>query len=950
MNITNGFYNTAEKIDKILEKDSPNFDFNNLFFFISNKAYENYFFKKVDSLKWFCPLKKKGYFDSKNNPSSQPAKEEGYFTIPHWNVLDYLEKVSLKTSQEENKKYADELMQIIRDFTSPKDGEKVDNYRTWWVFTKILGNLPNDKIRLEDIELIQEWYDSKFGNELIDEEIGSNLLPKFLNSQNPNDWEKATKIIDIITTLKETETQYGEKELKTMVKDYWLLELFKKNSDLLGKRCVPEVVEILKERIKQVLNTGESNGKYSYMWLPVVSEYRQNVSLDEPKKFLVVGLGNILLSAAEDEKKTKLILEAFLKEEKEVFKRVALFVISKNYMRYKKVFWNFIKREHFDSLNLRQELSVLLKDNFENFREEEKKKILNFIKQGPQQLQKKDEGTYRANWMQGWLKAIINKGYSDADYLYNKCKEITGRELEHPEFGFYIKPVTWPGEVSPITREKLLQKSNEEIADYLNNFKEDGRGFKQPTMSGLSEILRGAVKEKPDKFTEDLNPFLNTRLVYQYNIIRGFEETWKEKKQINWNMILQYCWDLINKNGFWQNEETYKNTSLKYRNWTISFIADLIAVGTKSDDWAFSKDYFPITGKILVKILKYQESEMKDTKDALTKSINTAIGKTIEALIFYCLRYAREFHNKPEDKDKPKWSNEKVKDVFRRALDKEDDSLEFSVLMSRYLPNLLWLDRDWVTQDINKLFPKRDTKHWNVAMQGYLFNQRVYNDVYKLLKENNHYLKGLEEEFEDERVREYLIQHICVGYLRGIENLCGSDSLFSRLLTEWEEKDIREIISFFWGHRDMQLEDEIRERILKFWQFCCNKLKEKELTEEDNSILSDINLLAVFLKNLKNGKKDWLLQSIPYVNKNHHSDFLLEYLDLLTEENSYEVCEIYLRMLDYTVPSYDKENIKSIIIKLYAQGQKECSNKICNIYGSLGYEFLRPIYEEHNKK
>ena len=42
-------------------------------------SYENYFFKKVINVKWFYPLKEKGYFAPEKAPGVKPAEKEGYY-------------------------------------------------------------------------------------------------------------------------------------------------------------------------------------------------------------------------------------------------------------------------------------------------------------------------------------------------------------------------------------------------------------------------------------------------------------------------------------------------------------------------------------------------------------------------------------------------------------------------------------------------------------------------------------------------------------------------------------------------------------------------------------------------------------------------------------------------------------------------------------------------------
>jgi hypothetical protein len=138
-------------------------------------SYQNYFFKKAKNLKWFFPLKGKGYFDPDKAPSQTEPDEKGYFTIPQWNVLPYLERISQQVNTPDNEKYIDELLDIIRKVT----GVRKDNYRTWWFFVKILLNIPNEKIPLEIIELIPVWLDSDFDTNLQGSDIATKLLPKF---------------------------------------------------------------------------------------------------------------------------------------------------------------------------------------------------------------------------------------------------------------------------------------------------------------------------------------------------------------------------------------------------------------------------------------------------------------------------------------------------------------------------------------------------------------------------------------------------------------------------------------------------------------------------------------------------------------------------------------------------------------------------------------------------
>ena len=171
-----GFYEIAKEIDRLLEGSVTTGRINRLLSLIEKDvSYQNYFLGKVKDIKWFLPLKAEGYFKPNKNPHPAPAEQEGLFTIPEWNVLPYLERVSQQANTPNNENYIDELLAIIKEVSNYKDlhGQHIDNYRTWYYFVKVLLNIPNEKIPLDIIELVPIWLDSKFDTMLQGAEIDS---------------------------------------------------------------------------------------------------------------------------------------------------------------------------------------------------------------------------------------------------------------------------------------------------------------------------------------------------------------------------------------------------------------------------------------------------------------------------------------------------------------------------------------------------------------------------------------------------------------------------------------------------------------------------------------------------------------------------------------------------------------------------------------------------------
>jgi len=105
----------------------------------------------------------------------------------------------------------------------------------------------------------------------------------------------------------------------------------------------------------------------------------------------------------------------------------------------------------------------------------------------------------------------------------------------------------------------------------------------------------------------------------------------------------------------------------------------------------------------------------------------------------------------------------------------------------------------------------------------------------------------------------------------------------------------------------------------------------------------------VFLNKISNENKDWLLQSAPYVDEAHHSSFFLEYLDRLVDQSAEQVADVYLKMLTRTTPTYNENEVRSIVEKLYQKGLTNKANDICNEYARRGLpELLRDTYDRYN--
>jgi len=136
------FYENAERLDKLLAASFSESVESEVFSIMTDNGIAEYFLKRVESVEWFAPLNKRGFFSPNSAPVPKPADQEGFYSVPQWNVLPYLERVSQQVSTPGNEKYIDDLLAIIKDVSNYRDsnGQHIDNYRTWYYFAKILVN------------------------------------------------------------------------------------------------------------------------------------------------------------------------------------------------------------------------------------------------------------------------------------------------------------------------------------------------------------------------------------------------------------------------------------------------------------------------------------------------------------------------------------------------------------------------------------------------------------------------------------------------------------------------------------------------------------------------------------------------------------------------------------------------------------------------------------------
>lgn len=77
-----------------------------------------FFFRRLKGMQWFDELERRGFFSPERHPAPVESDKEGYFTIPSWPILDYLERTAPELLSGKNHEYADKYIEYGIAFPS----------------------------------------------------------------------------------------------------------------------------------------------------------------------------------------------------------------------------------------------------------------------------------------------------------------------------------------------------------------------------------------------------------------------------------------------------------------------------------------------------------------------------------------------------------------------------------------------------------------------------------------------------------------------------------------------------------------------------------------------------------------------------------------------------------------------------------------------------------------
>ena len=289
---------------------------------------------------------------------------------------------------------------------------------------------------------------------------------------------------------------------------------------------------------------------------------------------------------------------------------------------------------------------------------------------------------------------------------------------------------------------------------------------------------------------------------------------------------------------------------------------------------------------------------------------------------------------------------------FTKRLDRSvEPSFEFSFMLGHYLPNLLYLDEEWVVDNIDRIFSKRDASHWEATFSGYLSCSLTSEDLYSLLKKRGHYQKALNTDFADPKVLSKLIEHVCTGWIEDNETLNDGTSLIYQLINSGNPNLLSEMVDFFWREQ-YDTPDKVKSKVRPAWRALIEVLSPNSSKAEYQEILSSLSGWLELIDKIDEETLKWLKLSAKHVEQDFNLAFFVEALRKHVSQTPKEVGVIYLEMLNNKVyPDYPPTDIQEIVRILYNQGYKRRPIRSVIYTQQQGptqrlFDFLRPLYEK----
>lgn len=905
-----------DRIDTMIKDNTiDNNTLNRLPYLINTKTRKDYFFKKLKKTAWLSPLYEKGYFAGSANPSPiQVDMKDGNkgITFPRWEILDYL-LFCANEFRDTNGDFT-KILRVIDDIYSYQNpnGSRVLNPHTDDTIIRLISQLPNNKIEDKHFEYIDNIIKTPYNYSTISLEV---LLKRLVNEKEK---DNLLKCLNILFSYMKVENQI--EQYNPVIEISFMIHIREKYGKDIINICGEEGLIVLLNNLEVI---AQEDQLYD---IHTIEDHSQNWNQYKYILQLVFFIRDFLIYLP-SHNATELVVK-FLSREKEIYRRLAYYIINVRYSDLKDVFWS-LKSNPLDNIYNKHELFELIKKHQKEFSNSELKILLKWIKSISHKslVEEENYDQILARSKKEWLLALEKIKSEDIEKARKKYSELYPYIIEHP--GFISWTSSQVGLDSPISFEEIQSYT---LSKTINKFSEFEKKEINPLhnldIQGLSNIIEEDIINNIKKYTEDFDQILSSSIQFKYVWLMGIYR-YIEKNDISFDILnfLFIAYKTIDNSDFWKKG----NISFDYNEWFLNRFLSIVLILTEKDVFKSDIRIYNLLKGMLLYILRKNKVDFDDYSDLSHLSLNSSQGKLYEALVNLMIK-----------KDYLDWD---IKIEFESIFETVNGNPLLHYTFAKHLHQMWIKNKKWVSDNINILFPKNDLNNWKASMEGYhLHAGTVYSDIFMLLKINNHYDLFVENiNLMGHISSEFIITHIVVAFDENIDGLNENDNLFKSIVSSNNIVIYKSVLnSLIRGIRNPSSKT-VKTIWNKLWNICkdADSDAKKYLLKESYKLLDHI-------KNLDSEMEHWINSSSFYMDP-YQARYFFRQLTPYVDKNIDIIGRIALNFVN-TKDIPEGSGLEKIVEQMYKKGFTENADKICNTLASKGNNELRDIYNKYHIK
>lgn len=826
-----------QNLDKLAAKTVPTQgDVDNIKLHTPNNhvAHER-FFNAISSPAWLPLLESSGFF--KLPPPPEQDTENNGVRHMTWPIISYLSKVAGASP--------DLVAKILSEIPDSENG----NVKAGMI--EVTTKLPKEK-KIELMPHIKRWMTS--GGQFFTSRNSAELI-KSLNADN----ETAAALsltgvfLDLAPNPPKDENKYSFRDPRPFIDPWQYARFLDDDFPAIAKADPASAISLLCELLGKFYDLDregkeeDPNVDYSYISRPSIEE-AERLGRDDVDDALIDAILTVSEQAiSADATFLITILSALGKHKRPVFKRIALYLLSKHPDINPDITTaNLMDTSLFDDSNFDHEYSLLAHSAAKTLSSDQKKTIFGFIEEAAGykerirnayepiaedraermvKMWQRDRLSIFESILEGEMKSKYDQLVSD---LGNADNPRTRERM-----GVFVGPV------SHMNADSISKMSADELVNLMKTWTppETSHGF-GASKEGLGRELNAAVKRDVGRFSAFAMSFAGLDPTYVRSYLQGFSEVVQNHILFDWTPVIDLCLWVIDQpreipgrkgdDDSWGDEDPHWG-------WTRRAVITLISNGLNNN--AIPMELHEKVWRI-IEVLSddpnptpQQELTREGTlvDDAYNLTINTVRGEALTAVVEYGLWMTRLIEKIPEEK-RPVLKEFAVFPHVREILEKHlsDPSIAVRAVYGRYLPWILLLGRKWTIAHLKDIFPQGQfgTPLYDAAWETYIGYVGAYGDVLEVL--HDQYAEAITNIGTGEKKKNHrqdrdarLVEHLMTFFWRGHLDIADPDGLFTMFWKKADEDSKAHAIDFL-GRSLHSLtdpvDDEVAKRLKDIWE------------------------------------------------------------------------------------------------------------------------------------